>query len=83
MLESLIQYSPFFPLAAAAVALIAIVWQVTSRILDNRRKLTVRQIGTNIENTATALDSGITTAIILNVLITNAQSGHRNRQFRF
>ncbi len=68
--ELLNPFLPFLPF----VSVVALVWGIYIWTRDNRRRLTIRQIGTNVENVILALNGGLTTAVILNAALTNDSS---------
>jgi hypothetical protein len=69
-LEALRPYLPFLPVVAAMLTLTGIIWAVIAWRRDNERLLTVRQVGSPVENTIISLNE-FTTAIMLNAVIVN------------
>jgi hypothetical protein len=65
---------PFLPFVGVTLTAAALAWGVYVWRRDNRRLLTIRQVGSDIENVILALDGGLTTAVILNVVLTNDSS---------
>lgn len=70
VLEALRPFLPFLVLVTILIGMAGLAWTIFSWRRDNQRLLTVRQVGSNVENTVMSLDE-FTTAIILNVVIVN------------
>jgi hypothetical protein len=64
-------YVTMFPLGGWVLTIVALAWGIYVWRRDNRQVLSVRQTGSDIENVVLALDGGLTTAIMLNTVITN------------
>ncbi|MGD0578872.1 MAG: hypothetical protein ABSC08_08080, partial [Bryobacteraceae bacterium] len=61
--------SDYLKVLLSLIPIAALAWAVFVWRRDNRRRLTIRQVGSNIENVVLALDVGA--AFILNAAITN------------
>jgi hypothetical protein len=64
-------YVTMFPLGGLVLTIVGLAWAVYIWRRDNRQVLSVRQTGSDVENVILALDGGLTTAIMLNTVITN------------
>ena len=69
--EFLKPYVTMFPIVGWALAALGLAWGIYVWRGDNQRVLSVRQAGSDVENVVLALNEGLTTAIMLNTVITN------------
>jgi hypothetical protein len=69
--EFLKPYVTMFPIGGWVLTTAGLAWGIYVWRRDNRRVLSVRQTGGYVENVVLALDGGLTTAIMLNTVITN------------
>jgi hypothetical protein len=71
ILDMVKPYLPFVPLLASILTLLGFSWAVSVYALDNRRSLVIRQIGSSVENVVLLMNEGLTTAIMLHLVVVN------------
>jgi hypothetical protein len=71
ILDAAKPYLPFVPLLAVALSLIGFGWAIFIYNRDNRRSMVIRQIGSDVENVVLSFDDGLTTVIMLHLVVVN------------